>query len=207
MTPSTPPPQRRTGDRRSPVRRRTASDEVSTVLLHAAENVLDRDGTAGVTIRAVAGAAEVAPMSVYNRFGNKDGLLVALATRALDELAKAIATPDGAAPEDRFRRACRAYRRFALAHPARYALIFAAGSPLSDQASPVAQQGRSVFGILVDLIRGIGAPADATESAQAAWSAIHGSISIEGVGIGQTPDADTSFEHLLDLLVAGLTAS
>lgn len=51
-------------------RRRTASDQVSAALL-----------------RAVAREAGVAPMGVYNRFENKEGLIAALASRALDELA------------------------------------------------------------------------------------------------------------------------
>ena len=42
-------------------RRRTASHQVSAALLNAAETVLDRDGTVGVTIRAVAQEAAVSP--------------------------------------------------------------------------------------------------------------------------------------------------
>ena len=80
---------------KAPVRRRTASHEVSAALLHAAETVLDRDGIDGVTIRAVAHEAAVSPMSVYNRFDNKEGLIVALAMRALEQLAEAIDVPDG----------------------------------------------------------------------------------------------------------------
>ena len=75
------------------VRRRTASHQVSAALLDAAETVLDRDGTDGVTIRAVAHQAAVSPTSVYNRFESKDGLIVALAMRTLDQLAEAIDIP------------------------------------------------------------------------------------------------------------------
>jgi len=186
-------------------RRRTASQEVSAALLQAAETVLDRDGADGVTVRAVAKEAAVAPMGVYNRFANKDGLLVALASRALDDLAAAIEVQD-ARPDDRLRRACRGYRDFALRHPARYALIFAAGTPLSDQSSAVAIHGRTVFTTLVGLVAGLGG-AEPTEAAQAVWGAIHGAVSVELAGIGQTPDAAASFETLLDLLIAGQRAA
>lgn len=71
-------------------RKRTASHQVSAALLNAAETVLDRHGTAGVTVRAVAQEAAVSPMSVYNRFEHKEGLVVALAMRALEGLADAI---------------------------------------------------------------------------------------------------------------------
>ncbi|MBO0678724.1 TetR/AcrR family transcriptional regulator [Mycolicibacterium sp. S2-37] len=190
-------------------RRRTASEQVSAALLHAAEAVLDRDGTAGVTIRAVAAEAGVAPMSVYNRFDNKDGLLAALAMRALDDLAAAIDTSPDAGAVDRFRRACRSYRGYAVQHPARYLLIFTVGSPLEDQSTAAADHGRAVFAVLVELIRAI-APgetgADPTEAAQAVWSAVHGAVTIEIARIGQTPDPAASYERTVDLLIDGLTA-
>lgn len=189
-------------------RRRTASHQVSAALLDAAETVLDRDGSSGVTIRAVASQAEVAPMSVYNRFGNKDGLIVALAMRTLEQLGGAIDVAEVDNPAERFRQACRNYRDFALRHPARYALIFGAGSPLEDQWSAVADFGRVVFGMLTDLIdamKGLSSEQDSTEAAQIVWNAIHGAVNIELARIGQTSNADNTFEHMLDLLVNGIS--
>ena len=190
------------------VRRRTASHLVSAALLQAAETVLERDGSTGVTIRAVAEEAKVSPTSVYNRFDGKDGLIVELATRALAELAAAIDVPDHPDPVARFVRSCRNYRDFALRHPARYALIFGTGSPLGDQSSEVAGHGRDVFAILIRLIEALGpgaAPDQLGETAQSVWSAIHGAVTIEQAGIGQTPNAATSFDNLLDLLVGVVT--
>lgn len=190
-----------------PTRRRTASDDVSAALLGAAEAVLDRDGTGGVTVRAVAKEAAVAPMGVYNRFANKEGLLAALATRALDELGLAIEVTADVAPVLRFRQACHGYRAFAVGHPARYSLIFAAGSPLSDQSSAVAAHGRTVFAVLIELVDGLGGRTlDAGEAAQAVWSAIHGAVSVELAGISQTPHPAASFDHLLDLLISGVAS-
>lgn len=191
-------------------RRRTASEQVSAALVRAAETVLDREGPAGVTIRTVAGEAGVAPMSVYNRFDGKEGLLAALAMRALDQLAIAIDTPQADDPVARFRRACRSYRDYALAHPARYLLIFTSGSPLQDQSSTVAAHGRDVFAVLVELTRALAAgvtSVDPTEAAQAAWSAVHGAVTIEIAGIGQTRDPAASYERTLDLFLAGLRGS
>lgn len=189
-------------------RRRTASHQVSAALLNAAEAVLDRDGTGGVTVRAVAQEAAVSPMSVYNRFENKEGLVVALATRALEELAAAIDVPEDVEPVERFRKACRSYRNFALQHPARYSLIFGAGSPLEDQKSAVAATGRSVFDTLAQLIDAMRTPPfqpDSNEDAQIVWGAIHGAVSIEQARIGQTPDSDATFERLLTLLIGSFS--
>ncbi len=157
-------------------RQRTASEQVSAALLDAAETVLDRDGVAGVTVRTVAQEAQVAPMGVYNRFSNKDGLLAALAIRAFDGLAAAIDVGPGGGAVERLRRACRGYRRFAVTHPARYTLIFDVGSPAADPTSPVTARGREVFAVLVQMVadmplrRGL----DPIEAAQAVWNAQHG---------------------------------
>lgn len=189
------------------VRRRTASRQISAALLNAAEAVLDRDGIDGVTVRAVAHEAAVSPMSVYNRFDSKEGLIVALAMRALEQLAEAIDVPDDVEPVERFRRACRSYREFALRHPSRYSLIFGAGSPLEDQSSEVARSGQEVFAVLVELIdtmRKATPERDSTEDAQIVWSALHGVVTIEQAGRGRTPDAAATFEHLLDVLTNSL---
>jgi AcrR family transcriptional regulator len=171
--------------------------------------VLDRDGIDGVTVRAVAHEAVVSPMSVYNRFDNKEGLIVALAMRALGQLAEAIDVPDDIEPVERFRRACRSYREFALLHPARYSLIFGAGSPLEDQSSEVARSGRAVFTVLVELIRALRSGVseqESAEDAQIVWSAIHGAVTIEHVRIGQTPNAANTFDHMLELLTDSLAS-
>ncbi|OKH66811.1 hypothetical protein EB72_04615 [Mycobacterium sp. SWH-M1] len=188
-------------------RRRTASEQVSAALLSAAETVLDRGGAGAVTVRSVAREAGVAPMGVYNRFTNKDGLLAALAFRAFDDLAAAIDVgSDEGAPADRLRRACQGYRRFALAHPARYALIFATGSPAADPASPVTTRGREVFTILVDMVAGLAlrADLDPKDAAQAMWNGQHGAVTLELAGVSQTSDAAASFTETIDALIRGL---
>ncbi len=190
-------------------RRRTASHQVSAALLNAAEAVLDRDGVDGVTIRAVAHHAEVSPMSVFHRFANKEGLIIALAMQTLGQLAEAINVPSDLEPVERFARACRNYREFALRYPARYSLIFGAGSPLEDQSSEVARAGHAVFTVLVELIcamKGTSSEQDSAQQAQIVWSAIHGAVTIEQTGIGQTPDAKDTFEHMLNLFVDSLAA-
>jgi Tetracyclin repressor-like, C-terminal domain len=118
------------------------------------------------------------------------------------------AGPGDVEPIERFRQACRNYRDFAFRHPARYSLIFGAGSPLEDRSSEVAISGRAVFAVLVKLIRTVKPSArknDSAESAQIVWSALHGAVTIEHAGIGQTPEASATFERILDLCANSLT--
>jgi AcrR family transcriptional regulator len=206
--------------RQTPARQRTASDRVAPALLHAAEKVLDRDGQRGVTIRAVASEAAVSPMSVYNRFGSRDGLLIVLAARAFAELAGALAAPTGLSPGLRFREICRGYRSFALRHPERYALIFSIGSPVnlpasgeaSDRKNEASDLGNEAFGHLVDAVEALNpshqisqSSASTTEDAQVVWNALHGAVTIEYANIGRTGTPGDTYEHMITMLLRALS--
>src|ERR1700749_3167286 len=71
-------------------RGRTPSPDVERELLAAAEAVLVREGPGGLTVRAVATEAGIAPMGVYNRLGGKDGLVDALLIRGFDRLRETV---------------------------------------------------------------------------------------------------------------------
>src|SRR3954449_919923 len=77
---------------------RTPSRAVEQALVDAAERVLVRDGLGGLTVRAVATEAGVAPMGVYNRFGNKDGLVAAVLARGFEGLRAATAAAGDGGP-------------------------------------------------------------------------------------------------------------
>ncbi|WP_193045429.1 TetR-like C-terminal domain-containing protein [Mycolicibacterium baixiangningiae] len=196
----------------TPTRHRTASDQVAPALLQAAQTVLDRDGQRGVTIRAVAREAAVAPMSVYNRFGSRDGLLVVLAGRAFAELAGSLVAPADLTPEQRFRQICCGYRTFALTHPERYALIFSIGSPVKlPESQEASDRGNEAFGYLVDAVEDLNPShaisrgnRNATEAAQIVWNALHGAITIEHANIGRTDNPSDTYEHMITLLLRGL---
>jgi AcrR family transcriptional regulator len=193
-----------------PPRRRTASERLHDALLDAAQDVLDRDGLDGVTVRAVAREAGVAPMGVYNRFGSKEGLLAALAVRALQDLGHAVDVDRSVDPEPRFRQACDGYRHFALAHPQRYALIFGGGGPVARTGSEASVYGHAVFEVLIELVRDLAGGctpqgfADVGEAAQVVWTALHGAVHLELGGIGQVSGSPDTHRRLIDLLVRSL---
>src|SRR3984885_14255197 len=101
-------------------RGRTPSADVERELLAAAEAVLVREGPGGLTVRAVAAEAGIAPMGVYNRLGGKGGLVAALLIGGFDRPRAAIeaAMNDTAEPSmsARLFDCGRSYRRFALAN-------------------------------------------------------------------------------------------
>ena len=76
-------------------RRRTLTREK---VIAAAMGLADRDGLEALSMRHLAQAVGVEPMSLYNHVRDKDDLLDALADRVAAEMAPV--TPDAAAPAD-----------------------------------------------------------------------------------------------------------
>src|ERR1700749_987623 len=95
-----------------PRRGRTPSADVERELLAAAETVLVREGPTGLTVRAVAAEAGIAPMGVYTRLGGKDGLVNALLIRGFDRLRTSIEGRGEPDMLDRLRSCGLRYRQF-----------------------------------------------------------------------------------------------
>jgi AcrR family transcriptional regulator len=190
-------------------RSRTPSAEVERELLAAAETVLVRDGPGGLTVRAVAAEAGIAPMGVYNRLGGKDGLVDALLIKGFDRLRAAIEAgrePDMLA---RLRSCGRRYREFALTNPNFYAIMFEDAIPREHESAEVEEHAHGAFGALVRLVElasasGVIAAPDPMEAAQQIWSAVHGAVALELKGLVLTPDPESTYTAFLDTVIRGL---
>ncbi|MEV4348706.1 TetR/AcrR family transcriptional regulator [Actinoplanes sp. NPDC049596] len=109
-------------------------DEKSRVrdqILEAAAEILERDGAQAVSTRSVAAAAGIRAASLYQFFGDKDGLLAALAVRAFDRYLaeKKTAVASTGDPVEDMRRGWDLHVNFGLRHPALYLLMFGADRP------------------------------------------------------------------------------
>lgn len=193
-------------------RGRTPSADVERELLAAAEAVLVRDGPGGLTVRAVAAEAGIAPMGVYNRLGGKDGLVNALLIRGFDRLGESLEA-SLAAPEpdiaSRFYACGLSYRAFALANPHFYAIMFEKAIPREHDSPEVAEHAHATFGALVRAVElaaaaGVIVAPDPLEAAQQIWAAVHGAVSLELRGLMQTADPEQTYRGLLATLVYGL---
>jgi AcrR family transcriptional regulator len=95
-------------------------------LLQAAERVLERDGLAGLTLRAVAREAGVSHAAPTHHFGDLTGLvseLAAIGFRQFNAAMAASCAPDTPFPAKGLARA-KAYIAYAQAHPGMYGLMF-----------------------------------------------------------------------------------
>jgi AcrR family transcriptional regulator len=190
-------------------RSRTPSTDIERELVLAAEAVLVRDGPGGVTVRAVAAQAGIAPMGVYNRLGGKDGLVDALLIRGFDRLRATLAAGHESDPAERLRACGLRYRRFALDNRHYYAIMFEGAIP-HDLGSPeVAEHAAAAFGELVTNVEmaaagGVVVAPEPREVAQQIWSSVHGAVALELQDLVLTPDPEATYRATLESLLRGL---
>jgi AcrR family transcriptional regulator len=95
-------------------------------LLSAAERVLERDGLAGLTLRAVAREAGVSHAAPTHHFGDLTGLVSELAAIGFRQFnaAMAAAGAAGTMPLEKAMARAKTYVAYAQAHPGMYGLMF-----------------------------------------------------------------------------------
>jgi AcrR family transcriptional regulator len=177
-----------------------ASDDPAARVLDAAAGILGRQGLEALTVRAVAAAAGTTTMTVYTRFGGKNGLLAALARQGFALLAAEQARAMGEAdPAVRLIRMCRSYRALALAHPGHYRLMTAAGG-----ASAAGEEAMAAFLRLVEAAGAVAGMRRAERLARALHAFCHGLVMLEMTG-GLAPghDAARVLDDGLRWLIAG----
>lgn len=124
------------------------SDRRRTAILDAAAQLLRDRGPAGLTTRAVAEAAGVQAPAIYRLFGDKDGLLDAVAEYVMATYVSAkaaivtAASSAGVDPLEDLRSGWDAQIDFGLANPALFRLL---SDPDRVTQSPAAQAGRRVL--------------------------------------------------------------
>ncbi|MCG5215568.1 TetR/AcrR family transcriptional regulator [Streptosporangium sp. KLBMP 9127] len=157
----------------------------SKELVDAGVRVLREHGTAEFTLRRVAEAAGSSTMGIYTSFGGRAGLLEAIYLRGFEALRDALAGDVDGDPIERIRAVAFAYRRFALADPARYALMFERPIPDFDPSPELRRQALGMtFELLVDALRAavrarLVTSSDPIRTSYLVWTVIHGIVSIE----------------------------
>lgn len=168
---------------------------------------------AGLTVRAVATEAGVAPMGVYNHFSDKGGLLLAVLTAAFDQLATDTAWRADLAPRAALREVGHGYRRFALARPTTYELMFGTGARLSRAVERAGDHSDRAFDRLLHAVQacqhlGIVRHGEPAVMAMTIWSAVHGAVSLETSGCMPPGfDGEDAFATVLDMIDRGLAPS
>lgn len=155
--------------------------DTGTAILDAASALLEAQGPAALTTRAICDAAGIKSPTLYHHFGDKDGLERALIQRGMADFMRrkqqAIASAD---PMDQLRAGWDIALEFALKRPALYSLLahHARLEPaLLDDAYAVMQ---ARVQRLVDMGR-LRGPVEAT--ARTIWAASQGALSLVHRGL------------------------
>ncbi|MFE9450372.1 TetR/AcrR family transcriptional regulator [Streptomyces sp. NPDC006739] len=144
--------------------RARARKEVTAAIKDAARRQLAADGAAKLSLRAIARELGMVSSALYRYFPSRDELLTDLIIDAYNSLGEAAEAARDAAADDppvrRWTTVCEAVRRWALAHPHEYALIY--GTPVPGYSAPettvpaAARVGLVLIGIVRDAHRGSG---------------------------------------------------
>lgn len=148
-------------------------------IIQVARTILEADGPAALTMRAIADALGIKAPSLYKHFPDKDAIHVELIALGLVESADAhAAAVDGS--DNPLRDLGMAYRAWALAHPHLYRLM--TDGPIPRDRLPEGLEARAARPVLE-------AAGHDQDLARAAWGLAHGLTSLELAG-RFPPDVD-----------------
>ena len=173
-------------------------------VIKAAAGIADRDGLAAVTLARLAAELKVKPPSLYNHIEGTPALLDELTMLAVAELLEQSREAImGRAGRDAFEALAHTQRAYAKAHPGLYSATFRSLHGRGLKAENIANSYIAVF---LAVLREYGhAGASALHTVRCLRAAISGFIELElRGGFGMPLDVDESFQHLLNMLAAGL---
>jgi AcrR family transcriptional regulator len=142
-------------------------------LLAAALTVLEEEGEAQFSTRAVCAIAGVGAPTLYHHFGSADGLLSAAMALAFEQfLARKLAASDSPDPVENLRQGCEDYVLFAAEKPKLYAAML--GRVLQGATIPAAERAYAHMNDQLQAIAAIGRLALPVEAAgDLIWASVN----------------------------------
>lgn len=136
-------------------KRQDARERIEAQIVELGRRHLVTEGAAGLSLRAIARELGMVSSAVYRYVASRDELLTLLLVDAYTELADAVDEAGAAQAtwRDRLHAMAHAARGWAVAHPARWALLY--GSPVPGYRAPAEQTvgpGTRVVGALFDAV-------------------------------------------------------
>nr|WP_198428604.1 TetR/AcrR family transcriptional regulator C-terminal domain-containing protein [Nocardia bovistercoris] len=152
--------------------------------MHAALDLIDRDGVDALSMRRLAEAVDRDPMVIYRHLPNKAAVLDGIAELVLAELDVDASDPDWA---NRLRVVARDFRRLALRHPRAIPLLVTRpiGIPLGSQPLSVT---KPLEGVLALLTRAGFSDTDALHVYRALFAYLYGHVLNELQEVVERPD-------------------
>ncbi len=118
-------------------RERLRQNTIAEIKAHARRQMTE-NGTAAVSLSAIARAMEISAPALYRYYASRDELVTALIVDAFDDLAATLEAVSASLPEheygQRLYRVVLAYRQWAVEHPIDFELIY--GNPIPGYHAP-----------------------------------------------------------------------
>lgn len=182
-------------------------EETRANILEAALEIVKEDGWQSLSMRKIADKIEYTAPIIYEYFANKEGILLELTRLGNGLLLKdfKIAQSKYETPEKQLEAMWIAYWDFAFSHKELYQLMYGVDMMCCEitKSLPEAEAARKM---LFETIAKIMIESEPTEEIVCRkyytfWSIIHGLISINLVGRGNTPDMN---QHILRDAIQGI---
>jgi len=195
-----------------------ARPQVREDLLAAARAELVEHGRAAISLRAVARRAGLSHASPKYHFGDRSGLLTAIATEGFHALASHLSQVGEADAQQRLAALGRAYIDFGLSQPALFVLMFTPRELHADDPELIAAQQQAIGSLMVAVSRLAGLDTTPSETPQLvliSWALVHGLVVLarDGALLGapvpdasDTTDATELAHSLADLFTQYISA-
>jgi AcrR family transcriptional regulator len=142
-------------------RRERMRDATLLEIKEVAREHLHAHGPSGITLRGIARDIGMTAPALYRYYASLDDLLAAMIATYIDEMSDAMEAARDALPEEAFGErllaVTRAFRRWALDHPAEFTMVF--GAPVPGFSEPeegdVRRAGGRLAGIFFRLFAGL----------------------------------------------------
>jgi len=152
-------------------------------VLDAAVALIAAQGHAALSFREVARRAGVSHQAPYHHFGDREGILAAIAEEAFRGLAEALEATAALPAAARLEASGLAYVRWALAHPGHYRTLFRPDLVDADAHEGLRRESARAFAFLERLVAALHAAGHATWRDPGIllaliWSTVHGVVSL-----------------------------
>ncbi|MFK0153211.1 TetR/AcrR family transcriptional regulator [Streptomyces sp. NPDC090493] len=147
--------------------------DLRAACLRAARELLEEDGSAGLSLRAVARRAGVSATAPYRHYADREALVSAVAAQGYRELAEYLlaAHPSPTTP-DELAAVAVAYVRFALDRPALFRVMFA--EPCDPNSEERVAATAAISEYVRGIVRGAFPGADTDALSVTVWALVHG---------------------------------
>jgi AcrR family transcriptional regulator len=149
-----------------------------TSIIDCARELIEAEGVADLSLSKLAAALGVKAPSLYHYVANKTALLRAVNQVTMHELTGAMwQADDPSLPlRDRLVAMVHGYRRYALAHPATYALAF---TTIINDLEPDPEENEQLALPIQGLVAQLVGEAGSLAALRGAWAMVHGFVMLE----------------------------